>query len=254
MAFELACSLEEFREGETAAVQRQLIASYIEGFLQRENMGPDAGEELVATLKKICAGLQDDPEPMKEAIIVLGRAAEAREGHNTGHGQAVAKYAEVIARELGLTQPEITDIAFCGLVHDVGKLVIPDRMLSKTGTLTEDESYMMRIHAGMSADILGPIPGSEHLQQIVRHHHERYDGSGYPDGLKGEAIPLGARILAVADAYATMVRDLPYSPAKTLAEASDELERGVGRQFDPTVVSVFLQQVRAAQSARQASR
>jgi len=245
---------EEFREGETAAVQRQLIASYIEGFLQRESMGPDAGDELVATLKKMCAGLQDDPEPMKEAIIVLSRAAEAREGHNTGHGQAVSRYAEVIARELGLTQQEISDIAFCGLVHDVGKLVIPERMLSKAGHLSEDESYVMRIHAGMSADILGPIPGSEALQRIVRHHHERYDGAGYPDGLKGEGIPLGSRILTVADSYATMVRELPYSPALTLVEAAEELEQGAGSQFDPKVVSVFLNQLRAAQSARQASR
>ena len=245
---------EEFREGETVAVQRQLIASYIEGFLQRENMEPDAGEELVATLRKMCAGLQDDPEPMKEAIIVLGRAAEAREGHNTGHGQAVARYAEVIAREIGLTQQEISDIAFCGLVHDVGKLVIPERIISKAERLSEDESSVMRIHPGMSADILGPIPGSETLQEIVRHHHERYDGTGYPDRLKDESIPLGARILAVADAYATMVRELPYSPARTIAEAAEELERGAGSQFDPKVVSVFLNQLRAGQDARQARR
>ncbi|MGZ4788660.1 MAG: diguanylate cyclase, partial [Terriglobales bacterium] len=158
---------EEFREGETAAVQRQLIASYIEGFLQRENMGPDSGEELVATLKKMCAGLQDDPEPMKEAIIVLGRAAEAREGHNTGHGQAVSRYAEMMARELGLPQEEIMDLAFCGLVHDVGKLVIPERMLTKTGHLTEDEHYIMRLHPSLSADIVGSIPGSAHIQEIV---------------------------------------------------------------------------------------
>jgi len=244
---------EEFREGETAAVQRQLIASYIEGFLQRENMGPDAGEELVATLKKMCAGLQDDPEPMKEAIIVLGRAAEAREGHNTGHGQAVSKYTEMIARELGLDQHDITEIAFCGLVHDVGKLLIPERLLSKPIELTEDETYVMRMHPALSGDIVASIPGGEQMQEIVRHHHEWYDGSGYPDGLSGESIPLGSRILMVADAYATMLRDLPYSAAKTMQEAADDLERGAGTQFDPNVVSVFLHQLRG-ETARKAGR
>jgi diguanylate cyclase (GGDEF)-like protein len=245
---------EEFREGETAAVQRQLIASYIEGFLQRENMGPDAGEELVATLKKMCAGLQDDPEPMKEAIIVLGRAAEAREGHNTGHGQAVSKYAEMIARELGLNQQEITDIAFCGLVHDVGKLVIPERMLTKTEHLTDDEHHIMRLHPALSADIVGSIPGGEHLQYIVRHHHEWYDGTGYPDGLKGEEIPLASRILMIADSYASMTRELPYSPARTVPEAAMELEQGAGTQFDPNVVGVFLHQLRGEHAARKATR
>jgi len=244
---------EEFREGETVAVQRQLIASYIEGFLQRENMGPDAGEELVATLKKMCTGLQDDPGPMREAIIVLERAAEAREGHNTGHGQAVSKYSEMIARELGLDQHDISEIAFCGLIHDVGKLVIPERMLSKPGHLTDDETYIMRMHPGLSADIVGSVPGSEHIQEIVRHHHEWYDGSGYPDGLRGENIPLASRILMVADAYATMIRELPYSPAKSVPEATDELERLAGKQFDPNVVSVFLNQLRGEQTARRAS-
>jgi HD-GYP domain-containing protein (c-di-GMP phosphodiesterase class II) len=245
---------EEFREGETAAVQRQLIASYIEGFLQRESMGPDAGEELVATLRKMCAGLQDDPEPMKEAIVVLCRAAEAREGHNTGHGQAVAKYAEMIARELGLDQEEISEIAFSGLVHDVGKLLVPERVLSKIGHLTDDDVYVMRMHAGLSADIVASVPGSERLQEAVRHHHERYDGGGYPDGLRGDGIPLSARIVMVADAYATMTRELPYSPARNVLEAADELERGAGTQFDPNVVSVFLHQVRGEQAARKASR
>ena len=245
---------EDFREGETVAVQRQLIASYIEGFLQRENMGPDAGEELVATLKKMCTGLQDDPEPMKEAIIVLGRAAEAREGHNAGHGQAVSKYAEMIARELGLSHEDIAEIAFCGLVHDVGKLVIPERMLTKTGELTDDEHYIMRLHPGLSADIVGSIPGSDNMVRIVRHHHEWYDGTGYPDGLRGEDIPLPSRILMVADSYASMIRELPYSPAKTVAQATVELQQNAGTQFDPNVVSVFLHQLRGEQTARKASR
>jgi diguanylate cyclase (GGDEF)-like protein len=241
---------EEFEEGETIAVQRQLIASYIEGFLQRENMGPEAGEELVATLKKMCAGLQDDPEPMKEAIVVLSRAAEAHEGHNAGHGSAVSKYAEAIARELGLSGEEIAGIAFAAQVHDVGKLIIPERLLAKPASLTEDEYHIIKMHPVLSSEIVASVPGSEHVQAIVRHHHERYDGRGYPEGLKGEEIPLESRILAVADAYTSMVTHRPYADSKTLIEAAEELERQSGTQFDPNVVSVFLHQVRGEQVAR----
>jgi diguanylate cyclase (GGDEF)-like protein len=245
---------EEFKEGETIAVQRQLIASYIEGFLQRETMGPEAGEELVATLRKMCAGLQDDPEPMKEAIIVLTRAAEAHEGYNLGHSQAVTRYAEVIARELGLEEAAIADIIFAAQVHDVGKLVIPERVLAKPATLTEDEYHIIRMHPILSSDIIACVPGTQHIQELVRHHHERYDGGGYPDGLHGEEIPLASRIIAVADAYASMVRDRPYAEGKTVGEAAAELERNAGKQFDPNVVGVFLSQLKAEQAARQGSR
>jgi HD-GYP domain-containing protein (c-di-GMP phosphodiesterase class II) len=245
---------EEFEEGETVAVQRQLIASYIEGFLQRENMGPEAGEELVMTLKKMCAGLQDDPGPMREAIVVLSRAAENREGHNMGHGATAARYAESVAREMGLDEEEISEISYAAQVHDVGKLVIPERLLLKPSQLTEEEYYIMRMHPTLSAEIVACVPGSEELQKIVRHHHERYDGGGYPDGLCGESIPLASRILSVVDAYASMIRDRAYAQGRTFSEAADELERNSGTQFDPKVVDVFLQLVRGEHAARRASR
>src|SRR3954447_3517340 len=243
---------EEFQEGETIAVQRQLIASYIEGFLQREEMEPEAADELVASLRKMCAGLQDDPEPMKEAIAVLSRAAEAREGHNSGHGQSVVKYSEAIAQELGLSEQEIADLLFAALIHDVGKLVIPDRLLGKPGSLTQDERHIMRMHPRLSAEIVACVPGCEGVQEIVRHHHERYDGAGYPDGLRGEQIPLASRILAVADAYASMITERPFATAKNIAEAATEIERGTGTQFDPQVAAVFLHQLKGEQAFRRA--
>jgi diguanylate cyclase (GGDEF)-like protein len=241
---------EEFKEGETIAVQRQLIASYIEGFLQRETMGPEAGEELVATLHKMCAGLQDDPEPMKEAIIVLTRAAEAHEGYNLGHSQAVAKYAEAIGRELGLEATKISELVFAAQVHDVGKLVIPERVLAKPTTLTEEEFYIIRMHPSLSADIIACVPGTEKIQEVVRHHHERFDGSGYPDGLQGEQIPVASRILSIADAYASMIRDRSYAQGRTTGEAAAELELNSGTQFDPGILSIFLHQLKGEQAVR----
>jgi HD-GYP domain-containing protein (c-di-GMP phosphodiesterase class II) len=198
----------------------------------------------------MCTGLQYDPEPMKEAIIVLGRAAEAREGHNAGHGQAVARYAEVMAGELGLSEPEIDDVTFAAVVHDVGKLVIPERLLLKPAALTEDEFSIVRMHSVLSAEIIACVPGSERIQEIVRHHHEWFDGSGYPDGLRGEQIPLASRILNVADAYASMLRDRPFALGKNAIDAAKELERNSGTQFDPNVVNVFLHHARGEQAAR----
>ncbi len=240
---------EEFTEGETTAVQRQLISSYIEGFLQRETMGPESAEELVATLRKMCAGLQDDPEPMREAIIVLSRAAEAREMHASGHGHSVARYAEVLGHELGMSEQELADLVFAGLVHDVGKLVMPERVLMKQGPLSEDEYYIVKMHAVVSAEIVECVPKSQNIADIVRHHHERYDGSGYPDGLRGEQIPLAARVLAISDAYATMVEERPFARARTTEQAAAEIERGSGTQFDPILVRLLLNYVRGEQEA-----
>ncbi len=240
---------EEFTEGETTAVQHQLIASYIEGFLQRETMGPESAEELVVTLRKMCAGLQDDPEPMREAIIVLARAAEARELQATGHGHSVARYAEVLGHELGMSEQELSDLVFAGLVHDVGKLVMPERLLMKQGPLTEDEYYIVKMHSVVSSEIVECVPKSANIAEIVRHHHERYDGSGYPDGLRGEQIPLAARVLGLADAYATMVEDRPFASARSIEEAAREIERGSGTQFDPILARLLLHYVRGEQEA-----
>lgn len=243
---------EEFKDGESAAVQRQLISSYIEGFLQREDVGPEASEELVATLKKMCAGLGDDPQPMREALVALSKAAEAREGHNTGHGQTVAKYAESMAHDLGLDEHEIEELTFAAIVHDVGKLVIPERLLAKPSSLTEEEFHIIKMHPVLSSEIIACVPDSVHIQEIVRSHHERPDGAGYPDGLHEEEIPLASRILAVADAYASMTRERPFAFSKSSAEAAAELERNAGIQFDRNVIRVFLQQVRGERAARRA--
>ncbi|HEY6937168.1 MAG TPA: diguanylate cyclase, partial [Terriglobales bacterium] len=206
---------EEYAEGETLAVQRQLIAGYIEGFLQREHTGPEYAEELVVTLKKFCGPEGEcHPEVLKEAIEVLCRAAETREVHAASHGESVAKYARMVGRALGMEADELADLVYAARVHDVGKIFLPEKILNKPGMLTEDEYYLVKMHPRVGGEILATIPGSRRLRDWVEHHHENFDGSGYPAGLRGEEIPLGARILHVADAYVNMTTDRPFAAAR----------------------------------------
>ena len=125
-------------------------------------------------------------------------------------------------------------------MHDVGKILIPERILNKNAPLTPDEHYLLRMHASIGGDIAGAIPGGAAVAQAVRHHHERFDGGGYPDGLKGEQIPLAGRILAIAEVYANITLDRPYAPAFETAEAARELEAAGGAQLDGMLVRVLL--------------
>src|SRR5207244_4459372 len=211
---------EEFADGETAAVQRQLISGYIEGFLQREHTGPEHLEELLTTLKKMCG---DDEGRnfvvLREAIETLTRAAESRELNCSGHGEMVAHYCETIARSLRLTSEDVADLVYAARVHDVGKIFVPERTLNKSGPLTDDEFYILKMHSRVGGEILATIPGSENIQKAVEHHHEAFDGAGYPARLRGEEIPLWARIIAIADAYVNMTTDRSFATAKTSEQA-----------------------------------
>jgi len=222
------------------AVQRQLVSGYIEGFLQREHNGPEHLEELVATLLKLCGGEDDsDQRGMKEAVEALSRAAELREHNAAGHGEQCAQYTEIIARGLNLPSPEVEDVTFAGRVHDMGKLFIPERILNKPGALTEDEFAVIKTHARLGAEVLRAIPEIEQVAQAIESHHEAFDGSGYPRGLKGENIPLYGRIVAVADAYVNMTTDRSFAPPKTDEQALAELGKMSGTRFDGMIVRLF---------------
>jgi diguanylate cyclase (GGDEF)-like protein len=242
---------DEFVEGENSAVQRQVINTYVEGFLQREHYGPEYTTELVQMLKKFAdneAG--GDRQLMMDAIIALNRASESRELFASGHGEQVARHVEAIARELGIQEPELPDLLFAARVHDVGKIVIPEKILNKPARLTEDEHYLVAMHANVGAEIIDAIPGANHIRQMVRHHHEAFDGSGYPDGLKGEQIPLYARIISVAEAYTSMMVDRSYRAARSQADAVRELESRSGSQFDGMLVRILIRQFKAERAAQ----
>ena len=226
--------------GEGSAVQRQLVSGYIEGFLQREHNGPEHLEELVTTLRKLFGRENGgDHRAMKEAVEALTRAAELREHNASGHGEQCGHYAGMIARGLNLSPEEVDEATFAGRVHDLGKLFIPDRVLNKPGTLSEDELAIIKSHPRVGAEVLRALPEKERAAQAVESHHEAFDGSGYPLGLKGENIPLFGRIVAVADAYINMTSDRSFAPPKTDEQALAELGKLSGTRFDGMIVRLF---------------
>ncbi len=174
-----------------------------------------------------------------ETVQVLADIVDRRDPYTASHSQRVAKLAQDIASAIGLKSSDVEQIAMAGRVHDIGKVSIPDRILLKSGQLTEDEYRVMMSHARAGYDILSGLQLYKKCAHYVLYHHEHFDGGGYPEGLSGEAIPIGARILAVADAYDAMTSDRPYRAALSREKALDELRRCSGRQFDPNIVEAF---------------
>ncbi len=242
----LVSTAQEFLEGQDFARQRQQISAYIEGFLQRERNQPAQIEELTSTLVKLCTTDDQCNVPLlKEAIESLSRAAESRELQSAGHGDLVARYAEVIARGLGLPATETADLVYAARVHDVGKIFVPDRILNKPGPLDEEEFQIIRMHTFTGAEIVGMIPNSHMMREAVAHHHQRFDGTGYPDGRRGEEIPLWARIIALSDAYANLVTEQAFAAARTPDQALDELTKMSGTRFDGLLVRLLLRGLKA---------
>jgi HD-GYP domain-containing protein (c-di-GMP phosphodiesterase class II) len=170
-------------------------------------------------------------------LRALATALDTRDNETAGHAQRVTRLAVRLGQELGLSPAALLELERGAMLHDIGKIGVPDAILRKPGPLTDEEWALMRRHAAFGAAMLDGIPFLSDAVPLVRHHHERWDGRGYPDGLAGEAIPLGARIFAVADAFDAMTSDRPYRRPMSLAQARAELARCAGSQFDPAVVA-----------------
>jgi diguanylate cyclase (GGDEF)-like protein/putative nucleotidyltransferase with HDIG domain len=193
-------------------------------------------DELVVRNKEIVA-------LNEELISALSSAVDLRDPYVHGHSQQVARYATLIAKELGLSNEQIKIINKAGLLHDIGKLGIPESILFKPAKLTPQEYALITKHATLGAEIVENCQSLQVLAPFIRHHHERWDGQGYPDKLKGEDIPIEARILSAADAIEAMASDRPYRKAGTPQMILDEVNRCSGTQFDPNVVNAFLKVV-----------
>jgi HD-GYP domain-containing protein (c-di-GMP phosphodiesterase class II) len=170
-----------------------------------------------------------------QSLLGLANALEAKDPYTRGHSERVAALARRLALASGVPRPAADVIAQAGLLHDLGKIGIPESVLRKPGSLTAEEWAAMRQHPLVGAQIVAPLEFFADGAVIVRHHHERHDGSGYPDGLRGELIPLGARIVAVADVYDALTSDRPYRPRLSRSEAVRRLEEEAGRTLDARV-------------------
>lgn len=165
---------------------------------------------------------------------------EIKDSYTASHSKQVRKYSIAIAQMLGLNEDEIRDIAFAATLHDIGKIGVAHRILNKPGKLTREEFAIIRQHPVVADEVLKNIEELKNIRKIVRHHHEKYDGTGYPDRLAKEEIPLGARIVSVADAFDAMTSNRPYRKALSIERAINILIEEKGRQFDPTVVDAFV--------------
>jgi len=177
-----------------------------------------------------------------ELAASLGKAIDAKDPHTMAHSEEVAEVAKALAIALAMPRHAAQYVHVAGHLHDIGKIGVPDAILGKPGALDPAEWSCMQAHPAIGADILAPLSSLARtgIVEMVRAHHERYDGRGYPDGLRGRDIPLGARVITVADSLSAMLQTRPYRPAMGYEEAVREIVRCAGTQFDPDVVDAFL--------------
>src|SRR3954447_20456805 len=198
------------------------------------------GRALIAGPEGFPAESERFAETYHAMVRSLALALEARDGYTGEHSDAVERLSVAVAGRLGLDPAQVADVQSTALLHDIGKIGVPDRVLHKPGRLDEDEWALMREHPVIGERILRPLPGFGPVATAVRHEHERWDGGGYPDGLAGEGIPLPSRIVLACDAWNALVSDRPYRRALPPAEARAELSRCAGTQFDPEVIEALL--------------
>src|SRR5438270_2361550 len=240
---------EDFEREEGGILQRQLVSGYIEGVLQRDRTGPEHLEELVGTLRKLSVNPEDkEGIALRDSIETLARAADSRELHASGHGEAVAQYCEMIGRALNLPPEDIRELSFAGRVHDLGKMFVPERVLNQQGSLTEEEFDLLKNHPLFAGEVLATMPGAERIKKAVECHHEHLDGTGFPGELKGDDVPLWGRIIAVANSYVNLTSDRTLTPAKTSEQAITELERGSGTKYDGMLVRILARELKSERS------
>lgn len=199
--------------------------------------------ELLARVKSLLRikALNDQLDEVEDVIYSLSRAVEAREGNAAeAHTERVVCYAAALGRQVGLSDESLRVLQQAAMLRDIGKIGLSDKILNKPGALDDDEQKRMQRHAVLGAEIISPLRSTAALLPIIRHHHERWDGQGYPNGLVGEQIPLGARIVAIADAFVAMTSPRPYRPPLSPDKALQTLQSGAGRQWDSRLVALFV--------------
>lgn len=181
-----------------------------------------------------------DNQNCLEFAKVLAYTLEEKDPYTSGHSERVCYYSDFISKRLSFSPKERNELQIASYLHDIGKIGISNRFINKKGTLSPTDWAIIKQHTKKSIELLIPLNLSPNILAYIQYHHERYDGTGYPDGLIGEQIPLGARIIAISDSYDSMTSDRPYRKPLTNGDAKNELVKNAGKQFDPTLVSLFL--------------
>jgi diguanylate cyclase (GGDEF)-like protein/putative nucleotidyltransferase with HDIG domain len=242
--------------GDRKKWKKDVLEAYLGVTLKRRfSTGPEAFEEIYRRLEQFTRSLieqaggavGDGLHPaVVDAVTSLAFAIDAKDHYTQGHSQKVSAYSVMIAEELELAEGEVEEIRLAALLHDIGKVGIPEAILNKSGPLDASEWETMKTHTDLGSKILAPLKLLSRIRQMVRHHHEFYDGTGYPDRLHGDRIPRGARVIAIADAYDTITSARTYKKPRSPEDAFAELERCAANQFDPQLVRVFVETMRRA--------
>src|SRR5712691_3064422 len=255
---------DHFDPNEAKKWKRDVLEAYLGVTLKRLfSTGPEAFEEIYQRLRQFTESLaatemndgktaaasaqgpQALPQTVLDTVTSLAFAIDAKDHYTQGHSQKVSAYAALIAEGLGMNDAEVEEIRLGAVLHDIGKVGIPENILNKSGPLNPEEWETMKSHVKFGAKILDPLTPLARIREMVLHHHEFFDGSGYPNALGGEKIPLGARIIAIADAYDTITSDRTYKKARKAGDALAELERCANAQFDGAIVEIFVRTLRA---------
>ena len=249
-------SAEQSDPNDTKRWKKDVLEAYLGVTLKRLfSTGPEAFDEIYRRLEQFTRSLTEQgaggttdalPPAVVETVTSLALAIDAKDHYTQGHSQKVSAYAVMIAEALGMEPSEVEEIRLAGLLHDIGKVGIPEPILNKSGPLDAAEWETMKTHTELGAKILEPLEAMKRIRLMVRHHHEFYDGTGYPDRIEGDSIPYGARVIAIADAYDTITSERTYKKARTPEDAFLELERCASNQFDPSLVRVFIETMRRA--------
>ena len=253
---------DHFDPNEAKKWKRDVLEAYLGVTLKRLfATGPEAFEEIYQRLTQFTESLAATepsngkpanaqqgapslPQSVLDTVTSLAFAIDAKDHYTQGHSQKVAAYAALIAEAMNMSDAEIEEIRLGAVLHDIGKVGIPEIILNKSGPLNPEEWETMKSHVKFGAKILEPLTPLARVREMVLHHHEYFDGSGYPEAIAGEQIPLGARIIAIADAYDTITSDRTYKKARTAGDALAELERCANAQFDGSIVTVFVHAMR----------
>jgi putative nucleotidyltransferase with HDIG domain len=239
-ALEASMVVDEMRElrEEVASLRARLEEQSREAAAKERQLERYAAD-LSETFKRERARTQELNRSYAATVRALANAVEARDAYTGKHAERVAAYGLLLAEAVGLASVDKQELEFGFLLHDIGKVAVPDAILFKPDKLAAEEREVIETHPVRGAEILRDIDFLADARDVVRHHHERWDGSGYPDGLSGEEIPLTARVFAIADVLDALTTDRPYRRAGTFAQAREEIVSSAGTQFDPSLIEVY---------------